>query len=387
MGKKLDAFLRRGFRTSKFKSTVAMALSRLAVLRNHRHARCSIARSDVIELLKNNNTHERALLRVDQVIKEQNMLDVFDLVEDYCHLLIERVHIFEQEKVCPEELKEAVSTLIYVATRCGDFPELQQIRSIFASRFGREFVDRAAELRNNCGVNPKIIQKLSTRMPSSESKMKMLKEIASENNIELQIIEEASVEIKMEHKEIHEPSHPGPQEDNTEEPSKPEDDLELLSRRRKYRDVADAAQAAFESAAYAAAAARAAVELSRSGSSDPGGPHTPTTSARRKFYSSDDEEEMIDEKKESDEVRKEIVVASEAKGLNYDSGSDSFDGNVKKGDGEVIKHRDNVVFDEGSDDGVGERGNNAKSSIETRENTELSSIDRVPFSVRTKRTH
>lgn len=38
--------------------------------------------------------------------------------------------------------------------------------------------------------------------------------------------------------------------------------------RRKYRDVADAAQAAFESAAYAAAAARIAVELSRSESAD-----------------------------------------------------------------------------------------------------------------------
>ncbi|GER32771.1 regulator of Vps4 activity in the MVB pathway protein [Striga asiatica] len=379
MGKKLDAFLRRGFRTSKFKSTVAMALSRLAVLRNHRQARRSIARSDVIELLKN-NTHERALLRVDQVIKEQNMLDVFDLVEDYCHLLLERIHIFEQEKVCPEELKEVVSTLIYVATRCGDFPELQQIRSIFASRFGREFVDRAAELRNNCGVNPKIIQKLSTRILSLESKMKILKEIASENNIELQI-EEASVEIKMEHKEIHESSHPGPPpKDNTEEPSKPEDDLELLSRRRKYRDVADAAQAAFESAAYAAAAARAAVELSRSGSSDPSRPHTPTRSARRKYYSSGDEEEMIEEKTEFDEIRNKIVVASEAKGLDCDSGSDySFDGNVKKGDGEVIKQRDEVVFDEESDDGVGERGNNAKFSIEKREKTELSSIDGLSF--------
>lgn len=43
--------------------------------------------------------------------------------------------------------------------------------------------------------------------------------------------------------------------------------------RQKYRDVADAAQDAFESAAYAAAAARAAVELSRSNT-----PHGPDDS-------------------------------------------------------------------------------------------------------------
>lgn len=50
------------------------------------------------------------------------------------------------------------------------------------------------------------------------------------------------------------------------------DDAEFSDSRKgkkKYRDVADAAQAAFESAAYAAAAARAAVELSRSDSHDP----------------------------------------------------------------------------------------------------------------------
>lgn len=41
----------------------------------------------------------------------------------------------------------------------------------------------------------------------------------------------------------------------------------------KYKDVADAAQAAFESAAYAAAAARAAVELSRSESGGSDHPH------------------------------------------------------------------------------------------------------------------
>lgn len=58
---------------------------------------------------------------------------------------------------CPEELKEAVSSLIFASSRCGDFPELQEIRALFTSRFGKEFVGRAIELRNNCGVNHKAI--------------------------------------------------------------------------------------------------------------------------------------------------------------------------------------------------------------------------------------
>lgn len=57
---------------------------------------------------------------------------------------------------CPDELKEAVSSLIFATSRCGGFPELQQIREMFVSRFGKEFAARAAELRNNCGVNHKV---------------------------------------------------------------------------------------------------------------------------------------------------------------------------------------------------------------------------------------
>lgn len=98
MGKKMDALLGRGFKTSKFKATVGLAVSRLAVLKKQRQARCSVARSDVIEFLKTGN-NERALLRVEQVMKEHNMLDVFVVLEGYCYLLMERVHSFQHEKL------------------------------------------------------------------------------------------------------------------------------------------------------------------------------------------------------------------------------------------------------------------------------------------------
>lgn len=57
---------------------------------------------------------------------------------------------------CPDELKEAICSLIYAASRCGEFPELQEIRGLFTSEFGKDFVTNAVELRNNCGVYPKV---------------------------------------------------------------------------------------------------------------------------------------------------------------------------------------------------------------------------------------
>ncbi|KAL7001198.1 hypothetical protein U1Q18_002351 [Sarracenia purpurea var. burkii] len=137
MGKKLDSMLGRNFHASKLTSLVNLAVSRLAVLRHQRQARYSLARSDIAQLLKL-GYHDRALLRVEQVIKEQNMLDVFVMMEGYCHSLAERINLIEQQKECPEELKEAISSMIFAATRCGEFPELQEMRAIFMSRFGKD---------------------------------------------------------------------------------------------------------------------------------------------------------------------------------------------------------------------------------------------------------
>lgn len=129
------------------------------------------------------------VVQVEHVIKERNMLDAFVTMESYCNLLIERVHLIEQHKLvsyihlqiyegsffiylsefssvglifffgcreCPTELREAISTLLFAASRCGEFPELQEIRALFTSRYGKEFVNRAIELRNNCGVNARV---------------------------------------------------------------------------------------------------------------------------------------------------------------------------------------------------------------------------------------
>ncbi|KAA3474160.1 IST1-like protein [Gossypium australe] len=222
MGRKLDALLGRNFKASKFKTLAKLAISRIGILKNQHQVRCTHARSDVIELL-NLGHHEQALLRVEHLITEQNML------------------------------KEAASTLMFASSRCGEFPELLHIRGVFSSTFGKEFVVRAIELRNNCSVNPKVIQKLSTLRPSLESKLKLLKEIATKKGITLHL-EEMAVEVRN----LTESANDLPVGKDMDESLS-----ESMKARKKYRDVADAAQEAFVSAAYAAAAARAAVELSR----------------------------------------------------------------------------------------------------------------------------
>ncbi|KAL0694377.1 hypothetical protein Bca4012_061557 [Brassica carinata] len=258
MGKKLDALLGRTFKTNKFKSLLNLALTRLSILKNQRQVRCSQATSDVTELLKLGQ-HENAYHRVDQVVKDQNTLDVLFFIHGYFTLLLDRVHLFEHNRDCPDELLEAVSSLLFAASRIGEFPELQEIRNVLVSRFGKDIAARSIELRSNCGVNPKIIQKLSTRHPPREVRLKVLKEIAAENNIVLKLGEasSSSTERETDASKAKLASEVG--EDEIGEGFGLSDSVKRG--KQKYKDVADAAQAAFESAAHAAAAARAAVEL------------------------------------------------------------------------------------------------------------------------------
>ncbi|ONK75261.1 uncharacterized protein A4U43_C03F15030 [Asparagus officinalis] len=274
MGKSLAALFGGGGgnskRISKLKTLLSLTVARSALLKNQHQARCSMAHSDIAQLLSLARS-DRALLRAEIVVKEENMLDVFAVVQSYCHLIIERSSLLHRQKDCPQELKEAVSSLIYVSSRSAEMPELQRVCSLFSAMFGREFVRAATELRNSCGVNPKIVQKLSTRQPSLESRAKIIKEIAAEKGITLDLSFEDSDVAKTDPNSAknmnlkHPVSNLGL--DSTQPVSKSGRDSLSGRPMHSYKDVASAAQAAFEKAEDAAAAARVAVELSRSSGS------------------------------------------------------------------------------------------------------------------------
>ncbi|KAL3637814.1 hypothetical protein CASFOL_018262 [Castilleja foliolosa] len=253
MGKKLDALIGRSSKTArKLNMLIKLAISRINILKNHQIVRCSQSESDVIELL-HLGYQERAIIRVEQVIKEQNTLDAFVLIENYCRFLVEKTEMVKNNRECPDELKETVSTLIFAASRCGDFPELHEIRVLFTSMFGKEFAKSSVELRNNCQVYPKMIQRFSTQQPSLESRRNFLRQIAKHNGIDFQLDDEAFDESNtlVEAREVKAIK----EEDNS---TKAECSESIKA--RNYVDAETAAQEAFDSAAYTA---RAAVELAR----------------------------------------------------------------------------------------------------------------------------
>lgn len=182
---------------------------------------------------------------------------------------------------------------MYAAARCGDLPELQEVRGILAAKFGRGFVSAASELRSGCGINPKIVQKLSTKQPSLESRQMVLQEIAAEKGFAVSVYEPPPCEGSG--RSNHNRRKTKHDEEMIRMP--PADDLDedvSGDSAQRYKDVEAAAQAAFESAASAAAAAKAAMELSRGESRGPG--DRGKTGTTRMDDESKKEGEMLDGK-------------------------------------------------------------------------------------------
>ncbi|KAF8040232.1 hypothetical protein BT93_B2464 [Corymbia citriodora subsp. variegata] len=164
------------------------------------------------------------------------------------------------------------------------------MRGLLTSRYGKEFAASAVELRSNCAVNPEMIEKLSVRQPSLESRTKVLEEIAATHGIALHADEpldplEGNTGVNNMPDQPISSVYSKPGVDNhmesTSKTRVADDFSDSFEAQSEYRDVAEAAQAAFESAAFAAAAARAAVALSRSESLDPDDRDSPNPSSRR----------------------------------------------------------------------------------------------------------
>lgn len=179
----LVCFFGRSFNHSKCKTKAKLAVSRIKLLRNKREEHLRQMRRDIASLLQSKQD-DTARIRVEHLIREQNVMAANEIIDLFCELIVVRLPIIAKQKECPVDLKEGIASLIYAAPRCSEIPELQSISDLFLKKYGKEFVSAAKELRPQSGVNRQLIKRLSDKNPSGEVKLKVMKEIAEEYKID-----------------------------------------------------------------------------------------------------------------------------------------------------------------------------------------------------------
>uniref|UniRef100_A0A7N0U0Y3 IST1-like protein n=2 Tax=Kalanchoe fedtschenkoi TaxID=63787 RepID=A0A7N0U0Y3_KALFE len=179
----LDSFFNKGFKGPKCKTLLKLTIPRIKLLRNRREIQIKQMRRDIAKLLETGQ-EATARIRVEHIIREENMMAAQEIVELFCELISVRIPIIETQRECPLDLKEAISSVCFAAPRCADLPELMHVQMLFASKYGKEFVAAATELRPDCGVNRQLIELLSVRAPAPEKRLKLLTEIAEEHGLD-----------------------------------------------------------------------------------------------------------------------------------------------------------------------------------------------------------
>ncbi|KAL9254538.1 IST1-like protein [Drosera capensis] len=179
----LNSFFNPGFKAAKCKTLLKLSIPRIKLLRNRRELQIKQMRKDIAKLLETGQ-EATARIRVEHIIREENMMAAQEIIELFCELIAVRLPIIEAQRECPLDLKEAIASICFAAPRCADLPELLQVQMLFASKYGREFVAAATELLPECGVNRQVMELLSVRAPSADKKLKLLKEIAEEHGLD-----------------------------------------------------------------------------------------------------------------------------------------------------------------------------------------------------------
>eukprot|EP00560_Eucampia_antarctica_P006212 CAMPEP_0197825828 /NCGR_PEP_ID=MMETSP1437-20131217/2861_1 /TAXON_ID=49252 ORGANISM="Eucampia antarctica, Strain CCMP1452" /NCGR_SAMPLE_ID=MMETSP1437 /ASSEMBLY_ACC=CAM_ASM_001096 /LENGTH=302 /DNA_ID=CAMNT_0043425997 /DNA_START=189 /DNA_END=1097 /DNA_ORIENTATION=- len=159
-----------------------MAVSRFGILTNKKSALMKQQMREIAKLLAEDPPkEEKAKIRAEALIRDDNTIEAYEILQLTCELLAERIKLVASEKKCPEDLVSSISTLLWASSRV-DIPELVAVKKQFTRKYGRDFVEHAME--NHGGIlNERIVAKLSVQPPTAFLVQTYLEKISDEFDV------------------------------------------------------------------------------------------------------------------------------------------------------------------------------------------------------------
>lgn len=143
-----------------------MACGRIQIASNKKSALLKQSMREVATMLMEDPPkEEKARIRAEALIRDDNLIEAYEILQLECELLHERIKLIEYSKTCPQDLVGVISTLIWASHRV-DITELVLIRKQFTAKYGKSFEENA--MRNVDGVlNERVVSKLSVEPPAA----------------------------------------------------------------------------------------------------------------------------------------------------------------------------------------------------------------------------
>lgn len=168
---------------AKLKTNLNLIMHRLKLVEKKKMELNQKARRTIGEFL-NAGKVDRARIRVEQIIREDYIVEAMDLVESYCDFLISRFGQLKSTETVDEGLATAISSLIWVTPFFeNDVPELKTISDQLGKKYGKQYVTAVQE-NSLKTVNETLMKKMSVQVPPKVLVEKYLVEIAKDQKID-----------------------------------------------------------------------------------------------------------------------------------------------------------------------------------------------------------
>ncbi|KAM0754874.1 DUF292-domain-containing protein [Meredithblackwellia eburnea MCA 4105] len=163
------------------KVQLKLSIQRIRLLATKKSQLAKVTRREIAGFLEKGRI-ETARIKVEAVMGEDTMVDLLEVLELYCELLLARFGILEQIREIDPGVSEAVAGIIHASGRT-ELKELHILRDMLMSKYGREF---SLECLENTGgiVSPRIISKLVIAQPPQDQVDAYLHEIAKAYGID-----------------------------------------------------------------------------------------------------------------------------------------------------------------------------------------------------------
>jgi len=169
-----------GTQYAKLKTNLRLAANRLKLLQKKKTELAQKSRTEIAEFLLNDK-EDRARIKVESIIREDFVVEAYELLEMFCELLLARFGVIQQMKEIDDGIAEAVASLLWVAPRIShEVGEFKIISAQLEQKYGKQYAETARmnQLPEPSRVSHKLIQKLSVTAPSKLLVEKYLIEIA-----------------------------------------------------------------------------------------------------------------------------------------------------------------------------------------------------------------
>ncbi|KAK9069620.1 hypothetical protein SSX86_011524 [Deinandra increscens subsp. villosa] len=151
-------------------------LARIENIKKRRASGNKFLKTRAWELLRTGH-HSDAFRKVEEIYQDQDRSLCYDFLERFCTLVLDQLTPMTNQRECPEECKEAVSSLMYAARRFGAMPELHKLNSLFYKKYWTSV---------ESFVNKEFLDLLESDRPSIPDTIVngLILEIAQENGLE-----------------------------------------------------------------------------------------------------------------------------------------------------------------------------------------------------------